>query len=107
MTMYEYKATILRVVDADTLDMEVDMGFHVTSRQRFRLARIDAPEMKTAEGKAAKARVETLLAEAASCVISTEKGDSFGRWIAEVVLPSGVNLSDWLLAEGLAEEYRR
>jgi Kyanoviridae endonuclease len=42
--MYEYKATLDRVVDGDTLDLIIDMGFKMTTNQRIRLANINTPE---------------------------------------------------------------
>jgi micrococcal nuclease len=42
--MYEYKAEVLRVVDADTFDLLVDVGFSITLKERFRLNGVDAPE---------------------------------------------------------------
>lgn len=104
--MWIYKAEIVRVVDADTLDFAVDLGFRMKLQVRCRLARVDAPEMSTQEGKAAKAALlakTTTLQE--DCTISTSKGDRYGRWIAEVVLSDGTNLSDWLLSSGLAKDY--
>lgn len=42
--MYEYKAKLGRVVDRDTLDLIIDVGFKITTNQRIRLAHIDTPE---------------------------------------------------------------
>lgn len=103
--MWEYRAKIAKIVDGDTVDLDVDLGFHVTHRIRARLARIDTPEMNTEEGKAVK---ELLLQHApvgSDVMVETGKGDRYGRWIAEVVLASGLNVSDWLLAAGYAKPY--
>ena len=45
--MYEYKAKLVRVVDGDTIDCEIDLGFDITVRQRVRFAGINAPESRT------------------------------------------------------------
>lgn len=61
---YLYKAKVLKVVDGDTLDCEVDLGFRVTTRQRFRLHRIDTPEVRgerRPEGLATTYVVERIL----------------------------------------------
>jgi len=43
--MYTYKAKVIRWIDGDTLQVEIDLGFYVQTVQKIRLARIDAPEM--------------------------------------------------------------
>ena len=66
--MYEYKATLLKVVDGDTVDVDIDLGFGVCLRnQRVRIKGIDTPESRTKNkieklfGIAAKNRLEQLL----------------------------------------------
>ena len=44
--MYTYAARLVRVVDGDTVDLDIDLGFHITVRERFRLAGIDTPELR-------------------------------------------------------------
>lgn len=119
--MYEYQATVHRIVDADTLDLNVDLGMGVFTRQRIRLARVDAWEVRGEErekGMAAKVRVAELLAGTEDgpmkVIIRTKKDKrgKYGRYIAEVIIPARqedgilvpeVNLSDKLVAEGHAE----
>lgn len=86
---YRYSAIVRRVIDADTIDLDVDMGFRAwRMRERFRLAGINAPEMRgpqKALGQAAKAWLEAALPIGSAVVIETAKDpDSFGRWIATV-----------------------
>lgn len=104
MIKYEYKAKIARVVDGDTVDLDVDLGFRVCHQVRCRLARIDAPEVSTDAGKDAKARLIEYLPVGAECVLRTSKGDRYGRWIAELEFCDGL-VSDWLLGNGLAKAY--
>ena len=65
--MYNYKATCLRVVDGDTIDAMIDLGFDVHVKKRIRLAEIDAPESRTRDkqekilGLAAKDRLKAML----------------------------------------------
>ncbi len=86
---YRYRAKINRVVDGDTIDFDIDLGFGVwLHKQRIRLARIDAPELRGEERKAglkAKAYVEDEI-EAFETVVQTieDKKGKYGRWIAEV-----------------------
>lgn len=109
---YVYFAEILRVVDGDTIDVMIDKGFGDYSKERLRLARIDAWEPKGDErekGKAATAFVKELLPVGDTVIIKTEKNelfsDSFGRYLMEVYLMSGENLGDMLLKEGHAVLY--
>ena len=43
--MYNYKAKVVRVVDGDTVDLKVDLGFHISANERFRIKDIDTPEI--------------------------------------------------------------
>ena len=58
---YTYNATVVRVVDGDTVILKVDFGFRVFAESPFRLWGINCPEMSTPEGKLAKKRAEELL----------------------------------------------
>jgi micrococcal nuclease len=51
--VYVYRASLVKIVDADTLDLRVDLGFRVAFGDRFQLAGINAPEHNTVAGKAA------------------------------------------------------
>ena len=81
---YLYKAEPRDIVDADTLLLDVDLGFEVIRRQRIRLARIDAPARDTAEGARGRRHVREQLAVARSIVIKTVKTDLHGRYVAHV-----------------------
>ena len=108
--MYSYKATVVRIVDGDTLDADVDLGFHMTTRQRFRVARIDTPERGEPGFTEATDRVKELCPVGSEIIIATEKTGGFGRWLAEIDFNSAegqVNLSDLLLLEGHAVLYKR
>ena len=80
--MYTYRARLVRVVDRDTIDVDVDLGFHLTRRTRLRLLDIDTPERGQEGYYEAKEALSALLDS--DLVIFTEKGDSFGRWLATV-----------------------
>ena len=75
--MYEYRATIVKIVDGDTVDVDIDLGFNVVLQdERVRIAGIDTPESRTRDleekkfGLAAKARVKQLLGK--TCVLQTQ-----------------------------------
>lgn len=102
---YEYNAKVVRWVDGDTVELDVDLGFHLRYRDHFRLLGVDTAERGkplAAEGKA----LSISLAPADSDVrIATTKGDKYGRWLTTVTTVAGENVSDELLKAGLAKPY--
>ena len=88
---------MVRVVDGDTIDVMVDMGFQTHCRQRLRLLGVDMPE----RGKAgfAEASEETARLLQGEITVYTVKKDSFGRWLAEVYV-DGVHVNRELQARG-------
>ncbi len=100
---YHYRVLDCRVLDGDTVELTTDVGFRISLRQIFRLARINAPELSTPEGKAAR---DMLYAKLHGATLSVEsvKTEKYGRWLAEL-WADGVNVNDWLLTEGLARPY--
>lgn len=101
--MYNYMAKVTRVVDGDTIDVEIDLGFDIWHKVRLRLAHIDAYEKSTEIGKEAAAFLKALL-EGFFVEIYTEKTDKYGRYLATVIL-NGVNLNDQLISKGYAVPY--
>jgi len=89
--MYEYKVSIVKVVDGDTVDVDIDLGFGmVYKKQRVRMLGIDTPESRTRDltekkfGKASKKHLKKLLEEADSIsLVSHDKG-KFGRILGEL-----------------------
>ncbi len=78
---------LIRVVDGDTVDLEVDLGFRLKTIHRFRLRGYNAPEARGPEfhlGQAAKLRLDEVLEMAMGIRITTHKADSFGRWLCDV-----------------------
>ena len=115
--MYNYKAKLLRVVDGDTVDAEIDLGFKIFIKERIRLMGIDTPESRTRNlaekswGKAASARLSELLAEADgkfTLVTKMQKKGKFGRILGtiEVSTKDGiVDANQVLINEQLAIPY--
>jgi endonuclease YncB( thermonuclease family) len=90
---YAYRATVLKVIDGDTLWAVVDYGFEHTSDEKLRLRAIDTPELGTQEGERAKAHLEELLLAAQPFVITTTKVDLYDRYLTDVfVLPGEKDL---------------
>lgn len=89
--MYEYKATVDRVVDGDTVDFIVDLGFSVKIKIRTRLSGVDTPERGHVDFLLATKKCRELLNKASEAfpyegkiVIKTEKTGKYGRWIVHI-----------------------
>lgn len=104
--MYEYSAALVRVVDGDTVWVDIDLGLDIHHSLDLRLAGINAPELKTAEGKAARGALVELLNRAGPMIVRTEKDkqEKYGRYLAVVVM-GGVNINDAMVAAGHAVAY--
>ena len=110
--MYEYKTIIRRVVDGDTVDVTLDLGFNILYNSRIRLHGIDAPESRTRDleekvrGLAAKERVKELCPVGASVILRTIKDGrgKFGRILGEILVDE-VSVNKTLVIEGHAVEY--
>lgn len=111
--MYHYKAKVERVVDGDTFDIVIDLGFKITTNQRIRMAKINTPETynvkKDSEeyqkGMASKQYIEHRLAiNNYEVELETEKAtEKYGRYIGTVTLAdSPVTLNDELVEKGFA-----
>lgn len=106
--MYEYKATLVRVVDGDTVRLRVDVGFYMTAELAFRLAGINTPEMIGAAataGAAARDALAGLLASAPTLRVQTTRADKYGRWLVTIFLPDGTNVNEKLIELGFAVRY--
>lgn len=101
--MFQYSAKVYNVVDGDTVDCLVDLGFKVYSKQRIRLANINTPERGQPGYKEAKVRLEQLVLDK-EIVLTTTKQSKWGYFLGELVV-NGFNANNMLLAEGLAVEY--
>ena len=109
--MYIYNAKLDRVVDGDTIDAVVDLGFDTWKFIRVRLVGINTPESRTrdleekARGLAAKDFVVKMLKNHNNQFILHSQGvGKYGRCLGEIVL-NKVNLNDLLITEGHAVKY--
>ena len=112
-TMYEYKCTVDRVVDGDTIDVTLDLGFSVLHKTRVRLFGIDTPESRTrnkdekARGKMSAAFLKMAVEGADTVVIRTKLRDSkgkFGRVLGTVVC-DGEDVNEAMVDAHLAAKY--
>ena len=93
--MFEYRATLLSIVDGDTLKLEVDLGFRVRVREVFRLSRINCPELLTLDGMKARAFVADTLAKATALKVRSSRSEKYGRWLAEVLFQTKETGAQW------------
>lgn len=114
--MYEYRVKkVTSVVDGDTIDVEIDLGFNVSFSQRVRLAGIDTPESRTtnkaekALGLEAKEYLKSKLKDAKLIVIKTEKPDSsekYGRILGWLYVDEDtISVNDHMIEDGYAWGY--
>jgi micrococcal nuclease len=114
--MYEYRVKkLINVVDGDTIDVEIDLGFDISITKRVRLAGIDTPESRTTDkyekslGLESKAKLKQILSSATTIVIKTEKPDSsekYGRVLGWLYIDdTKVSINDTLIASGYAWSY--
>ena len=115
--MYEYRARVIKVVDGDTVDVDIDLGFGVWLKdERVRIMGIDTPESRTRDkvekkfGLAAKARLKELLG--ATPILKTQVGKGgedmkgkFGRILGDFLTEDGKKCGELLVKEGHAVKY--
>jgi len=112
--MYQYKIKkINRIIDGDTVDLDIDLGFGITTTQRVRLLDIDAAEIRTKdleekkEGLAAKEWLEKELSREGEWIINTTKDDKYGRILGELYLVGDpVTVNERMINEGIAKVYQ-
>jgi micrococcal nuclease len=106
--MYEYKARVVRVLDGDTMDVSIDLGFDVWVYQRVRLLGINTAEKNTDLGKRTIEYVRNLCPLGCNVILKSEKAEreKFGRYLARVYFPESKEcLNDILIQKGWAVEY--
>jgi micrococcal nuclease len=117
--MYEYRCKVIRVIDGDTVDVDIDLGFDIMLRdERVRIMGIDTPESRTRDkvekkfGLASKARLKELIGGKSGPILKTQinkKGEDmrgkFGRILGDFVTDDGRMVTDILVEEGHAVAY--
>jgi micrococcal nuclease len=121
--MYVYKAKLDRIIDGDTVDAVIDLGFDVSVHKRIRLAGIDTPESRTRDleekerGLASKARLEEML-EGGEFILESKEVGKYGRVLGTLFVERisednltaepqtiKININETLVREGYAVEY--
>ena len=115
--MYQYKCKIIKVLDGDTVDIDLDLGFKIIlANQRVRLAGVDTPESRTTiaeekvRGLLSKKKLAEKLPIGSWQIIETQKPDSnddkFGRILGVFILEDGTRVNDWLIQNNYAVPYK-
>lgn len=111
---YDYAVTeVIRVVDGDTIDLRIDLGFHMTATLRFRILGLDTPE-RGEDGWAEATEIAAAWLRAGDGVVTyntprsvrarTYKADSFGRWLADIYDPTtGAALATHVIGQMLQQ----
>ena len=110
--MFEYKIKeVVKVVDGDTLDLIIDVGFSIFIKQRIRINRVDTPESNSKDIQErqlafeAKEFVSIWLVNQNHLYIKTTKDDKYGRMLGEIFNENNECLNDVLIQKGYAWEY--
>ena len=113
--MFDYQCKLLRVVDGDTIDVNIDLGFSVWHKARVRMLGIDTPESRTrnlaekALGKASSARLKEMLTRKKIRIECSKEKGKFGRVLGIVFATdrdgTEINCNDQLCVEGHARPY--
>jgi micrococcal nuclease len=115
--MYQYKCKIIKVLDGDTVDIDLDLGFKIIlANQRVRMAGVDTPESRTTiaeekvRGLLSKKKLAEKLPIGSWQIIETQKPDSnddkFGRILGVFILEDGTRVNDWLIQNNYAVPYK-
>tara|TARA_R100000808_G_C2153235_1_gene163298 strand:- start:4556 stop:4921 length:366 start_codon:yes stop_codon:yes gene_type:complete len=119
--MYKYKAKLIKIIDGDTLDAMIDLGFNIWIKKRIRLANINAFECRTRDKevkkkglKAKEALAEVLLQSENEFLLTSEGVGKYGRCLGIIQTLNcyiktskyhGKSINDFLLKEGHAKKY--
>jgi micrococcal nuclease len=115
-TPYLYKATLLDVIDGDTIWVHVDVGFEIMTKEKLRFKGIDSPELKTTDGQKARDFIIQELSPCPFFTIQTFWRDKYARLLADIyynpnetaferLMETGTHLNQELLRQKLAAPY--
>lgn len=114
--MYQYRAKILKVLDGDTVEIDLDLGFNIVlANQKVRLAGIDTPESRTKDaeekprGLLSKKKLQEKLPVGSYARIETLRSDSnddkFGRILGVFITEDGTRVNQWMIDNNYAVLY--
>lgn len=105
--MYNYNATLIKVIDGDTVVLNVDLGFKLNITITVRLSGVDAPELNKGDkelGKKIKKELDSLL-KSGKLTVNTKKQDKYGRWLADIYV-NDLHVNHFLLEKGFVINYK-
>jgi micrococcal nuclease len=106
--MYQYKAKVIDVYDGDTITAMVDLGFYHYQQMKFRLYGINTPEIRGEDrdrGIAVRDIVRAMILDKEVIINSyKDKQEKYGRYLANILIDD-LDLNQWLVQNGHAEEY--
>jgi micrococcal nuclease len=111
MELYNYNATVVKVVDGDTVKLKIDLGFYIDWETNSRLYGINADELKADDpslkesAQKAKAYLETVLKPGDRVLVKSKALDKYKRPIVHITTKSGLNVNESLVSEGHAKPY--
>jgi micrococcal nuclease len=101
VTTWTVPATVLKVIDGDTMRLQLDLGWSIYRVERCRVAQINSPELSTDEGEAAKAYAEQLLPVGAPVTFVSKRLDNYGRPLGHILF-GGRDFGQAMVAAGHA-----
>lgn len=104
--MYKYNAQVLKVIDGDTVDLFVDLGFKVGFNTRMRLIGIDTPEKQFPYGKVVQQYLKKIL-ENQKVYVDVTKKDKYGRYLGLIYLneTDNISINEFLINNNMAKAY--
>lgn len=104
--MFTYNAEVVKIVDGDTVDLNIDLGFHIIMTRRVRLLGINAPERFTAEGEDARTFITSQIPPGTKVIVKTklDSSDKYGRVLGEIFL-SDISINNLMIEKGHAVAY--
>lgn len=103
--MFEYQAAAVNVVDGDTLDVTIDLGFHLAFEQRIRLYGINTPERGQPGWAEATTMLRDLVAGAGLVARTVKPHDKYGRWLASLRTDACPDVAQAIIEAGLGVPY--
>lgn len=112
--MFTYSADVTKVVDGDTIEVDIDLGFGVWHcNQRVRLNGIDTPESRTTDkeekvrGELSKKKLKELIEmKSVKIITAIDPNEKFGRILGTIVTKDGINVNEWLVENNYAVAYK-
>lgn len=103
--VFNYQAKVFNVVDGDTLDVTIDLGFRITLEQRIRLYGVNTPERGQPGWAEASAMLTGLVLDQTVSAVTVKPHDKYGRWLATIITANGVDVAQALIDAGLGKPY--